>query len=112
MAVNMIILNDLKFSIDLSGKNTLAYLCSAKVKFWRRLTPGSNVIKLFRSQVTNFRNKLECVRLASLSSLVHFVSKARSLPSSVAPERGFTWVDSVLTRKRYCHGKVCQEQTL
>jgi hypothetical protein len=50
MAVNMIILNDLKFSIDLSGKNALAYLCSAKVtdkKVWRRLTPGANVIKLF-----------------------------------------------------------------
>jgi hypothetical protein len=30
-----------------------------------RIGPGPNVIKLFRPKFTNFRNKLECLSLAS-----------------------------------------------
>jgi hypothetical protein len=50
----------------------------------------------------NFRNKLECLLLASLfpTSLL-FVGKARSQPFSVEPERCFTWVGSCLTHKHY-----------
>jgi hypothetical protein len=35
-----------------------------------RLTPGANVIKLFCQLFIDFLNKLECLSLASFSSLV------------------------------------------
>ncbi len=40
-------------------------------------------------------NKLECLPLANLSSLM-LVEKARSLPKSGAPEMCFNWVGSAL----------------
>jgi hypothetical protein len=35
--------------------------------------PGANVTKLFTAVIYGYRNKLECLSLASLSSLVYFM---------------------------------------
>ncbi len=60
-------------------------------------TQGANVAKLFPSLLTMRPNKLECLSLASLSSLA--AGKTRSLPKSGEPERCLTRVGSCLTRK-------------
>jgi hypothetical protein len=39
-------------------------------KCFKTLTPGANVIKLFCPLLTDFRNKLECLYLSSIISLV------------------------------------------
>jgi hypothetical protein len=50
--------------------------------------PRANVIKLFPPKFTNFRNKLECLSVASFSSQVKWLGgKARSLPLRWAHER-------------------------
>jgi hypothetical protein len=40
------------------------------VKSFITLTPGTNVIRLFCPSYTNFRDKLECLSLASIASLL------------------------------------------
>jgi hypothetical protein len=50
--------------------------------------PRANVIKLFPPKFTNFRNKLECLSVASFSSQVKWLGgKARSRPLRWAHER-------------------------
>jgi hypothetical protein len=55
-------------------QNELAYLDSdvsyESKMFMKPTTPGANVIKLFTAVIYDFCNKLECLSLASLSSLV------------------------------------------
>ncbi len=55
------------------GANTLAYFVFSfmknKIKFFN-ITPKANVVKLFAAVSYEFGNKLECLSLASLSSLV------------------------------------------
>ncbi len=79
------------------AKNTLAYyekeiITQKSFQFW------GLAYKNFTVVIYRFRNKLECLSLASLSSLV-FVGEARSLPQSGAPERSITRVGSSLTHK-------------
>jgi hypothetical protein len=44
---------------------------SMKEDLMAKLTPGPNIIKLFTSVIYGFRTKLECLSLASFSSLVY-----------------------------------------
>jgi hypothetical protein len=55
------------------GQHSLAYFTPTSVtkKKFMTLTPEANVINLFLAVISRFsRNKLECLSLASLSSLV------------------------------------------
>jgi hypothetical protein len=43
---------------------------SLNIEYKRKVMSGVNIIKLFCPSFTNFSNKLECLSLVSLSSLV------------------------------------------
>jgi len=57
---------------SLQGTNTLAYYAKVKLRAPKNciLEPGPNVIKLFTVVIYNVLNKLECLSLAGLPSLV------------------------------------------
>jgi hypothetical protein len=70
----------------LEGVGLLFYAALSRilVKMWigieqvnentdKQVTPGTNVIKPFFSVITNFRNKPECLSMASHSSLVYYL---------------------------------------
>ncbi len=64
-------------------KNTLAYFASLSVtkeKGFITLPQGANGIKLFSLSLMKTQSKLQCMSLASLSSLVYITGKGRSLP--------------------------------
>jgi hypothetical protein len=71
------------------------------VKSYIILGPGANVIRLFTAVSYDFfNNKLECLLLTSLYTLVHCLwASLVSLHLSGAPERCFTWVGYCLTYK-------------
>ncbi len=60
----------------LQGINTLAYCAMQRIsdeeKSFQILTSGPNVIKLSRPLFMNVHNKLECLLIAGLSSLISY----------------------------------------
>ncbi len=70
------------FGLFISGEEKKFYNIRAnRIKKTYLQRPGLNVKNFLRPEFTNFRNKLECLSLASIFSLVQCIwVKARSLP--------------------------------
>jgi hypothetical protein len=66
----VIMLNAIILSVVMLVDTVPSASATKKKVFFSKLEPAENVVKRFCPSFTNFRNKLECLCLASFSSLV------------------------------------------